>query len=148
MCRVRRLRGDLDISTLRCIRQVADQSQHVTSFAGCVALHNSSSGSPQQADENLYYQQDEIGVPPRTILANMKKQASIPPPRRGWLTPLQIQNALKKVRRDNGTKNLSNQLRNGAREFLLLWDRRKQNLSLRLQARQRRFCARWDWRRS
>ncbi|KAG6942112.1 hypothetical protein JG688_00018309 [Phytophthora aleatoria] len=33
-------------------------------------------------------QQDEIGVPPRTILANMKKQ-----------------NALKKVRRDNGTKN-------------------------------------------
>ncbi|KAG6947039.1 hypothetical protein JG687_00016359 [Phytophthora cactorum] len=104
MCRVRKLRGDLDISTLHCIRQVrikVNTSPHSRGALPCTTVLPARLNKPMKT---FITQQDEIGVPPRTILANMKKQASIPPPRRGWLTPLLIQNALKKVRRDNGTK--------------------------------------------
>lgn len=49
--------------------------------------------------------QDECGVPPRVILANMKKQRDIPVTRRGWPTPSQLHNFLKRTRRDMGAKN-------------------------------------------
>jgi hypothetical protein len=50
-------------------------------------------------------QEAESLHPTRVILVNIKKQSSIPTPRRGYPEPMQVQNALKRIRREEGTKN-------------------------------------------
>ncbi|EGZ26814.1 hypothetical protein PHYSODRAFT_466190, partial [Phytophthora sojae] len=49
--------------------------------------------------------QDEAGLPPRVILVNIKKQADIKPSSGGWPELSQIQNASKRIRREQGAKN-------------------------------------------
>ncbi|EGZ21646.1 hypothetical protein PHYSODRAFT_464273, partial [Phytophthora sojae] len=49
-------------------------------------------------------EQDEFGIPPRLMLVNLKKLFQIPVTSRGWSSLKQVQNASKRLRRDQGTK--------------------------------------------
>ncbi|EEY62773.1 uncharacterized protein PITG_15174 [Phytophthora infestans T30-4] len=49
--------------------------------------------------------QDEIGIPPRLIMVNLKRQEKMHVTSRGWPDLKQIRNALKRDRREQGSKN-------------------------------------------
>ncbi|EEY67593.1 uncharacterized protein PITG_18427 [Phytophthora infestans T30-4] len=49
--------------------------------------------------------QDEIGIPPRLIMVNLKRQENMQVTSRGWPDLKQIRNAPKRIRREQGSKN-------------------------------------------
>jgi hypothetical protein len=49
--------------------------------------------------------QDQLNIPPKSILSNLTKLSGIPRPLRMWPTLQQISTALKSLRKQAGTKN-------------------------------------------
>ncbi|EGZ04329.1 hypothetical protein PHYSODRAFT_437005, partial [Phytophthora sojae] len=83
-------------------RVLVNLNGHARGVLTCSEQHTPLVTRPMKA---FIATQDEVGLSPRVIEVHLKKQVNIRPSRGGWPTLSQVQNALKRIRKEQGPKN-------------------------------------------